>query len=83
MNTTAFQIVRICAVIALVCAAAALATPRGRLPLALRGLAKLLARDRGLSESAGAAGGCAQPVSGGRRALAFFLVLLATLLALI
>ena len=83
MNSAAFQIVRICAVIALVSIAAALATPRGRLPLALRGLAKLLARDRGLPESAGAAGGRAQPVSGGRRALAFFLVLLATLLALI
>ena len=42
MNSAAFQIARICAVIALVCIAAALATPKGRLPLVLRGLAKML-----------------------------------------
>lgn len=35
------QIARLIAVLALLCVAAALATPQGRLPLALRGVAKL------------------------------------------
>ena len=42
MNSAVFQIARICVVIALVCIAAAIATPKGRIPLALRGLAKML-----------------------------------------
>ena len=79
MNTVAFQIVRICAVIALVCVAAALATPKGRLPLALRGLAKVL--------DDGRAGSMTPPRRFHRnrptRMLAFILVLLAILLALI
>ena len=70
MNT-AFQILRIVAVMALVCVAAAMATPKGRLPLALRGLAKLLRQD------------AAGTVSAGKRALAFLLVILAIVLALI
>ena len=77
----ALQIARLAAVIALLGAAAAVATPRGRLPLALRGLAKMVARDRGQPVAVG--GSSPQPVSGGRRALAFALVLLAILLALI
>ena len=79
MNTVAFQIVRICAVIALVCIAAALATPKGRLPLALRGLAKMLRQDAvpALPSQQGAD----QPVPLARRLLAFTLVLLAMLLA--
>ena len=40
MNT-AIQISRLVAVLALLCVAAAIATPKGRLPLALRGMAKL------------------------------------------
>ena len=36
------QIARLVAVVALLCVAAAIATPKGRLPLALRGLAKML-----------------------------------------
>ena len=64
-------------VIALLGAAAALATPPGRLPLALRGVYRILKKDRGE---------CAVPPSSGpaplwRRILAFFLVLLAALLA--
>lgn len=74
MNTVAFQLARICAVIALVCIAAAIATPKGRLPLALRGLSKMLRRCEGASPS--------HP-SAGKRLLAFVLVLLAILLALI
>ena len=79
MNTTAFQIARIVTVLALVGVAAVLATPKGRLPLALRGLAKMLRNDR-LSEP--------RPSSHVRRPsfakclFAFVLVLLAILLAL-
>ena len=36
------QVLRVAAVVALVCAAAALASPPGRIPLALRGLARAL-----------------------------------------
>ena len=83
MNTVAFQLARICLVIALVCVAAALATPKGRLPLALRGLAKMLARDRGQAQSTAVEGCRLQPVSAGKRVFAFALVLLAILMALI
>ena len=66
------QIVRLVAVLALLCVAAALATPKGRLPLALRGIAKLF---RISCEE--------QTVPAWKRLLAFVLVLLAILLALI
>ena len=71
MNTT-FQLIRICAVIAFVCVAAAIATPKGRLPLALRGVAKLFRIS-----------GEEQTVPVWKRLLAFVLVLLAVILALI
>ena len=74
----ALWIVRIAAVVALLCAAAAVATPPGRLPLALRGIQRLLRRDRG----AGAASPGA-PVSFRRRLLAFALVVLAAFLCLV
>ena len=80
MNTAAFQIARLCAVLALVCAAAALATPKGRLPLALRGLAKLLQRDGAASDAPRVAGADKVPLA--KRLLAFALVLLAILLAM-
>ena len=83
MNSAAFQIARICVVIALVCIAAAIVTPKGRLPLALRGLAKMLARDRGQARSTAVDGYRVQSVSAGKRALAFTLVILAILIALI
>ena len=94
MNTS-FQILRIVAVIALVCIAAALATPKDRLPLALRGLAKLLRTDTVPAASRRAGAGervgwpaparrdAAGTVSVAKRALAFLLVILAILLALI
>ena len=82
MNT-AFQIARLVAILALLCAAAAIATPKGRLPLALRGLAKLLARDRGQTQSAAGGDSRPQSVSAGKRTLAFVLVVLAIVLALI
>ena len=66
------QIARLVAVLALLCAAAAIATPKGRLPLALRGVAKLFRIS-----------GEEQTVPAWKRLLAFVLVLLAILLALI
>ena len=81
MNTVAFQLARICLVIALVCVAAALATPKGCLPLALRGLAKMLGKD-GIRTFEHAEHSNIQ-VSLARRLLAFLFVLLAILLALI
>ena len=82
MNTV-FQIARLVAILALLCVAAAIATPKGRLPLALRGVAKLLARDREQAQSTAVDGCRVQSVSAGKRALAFSLVILAILLALI
>ena len=66
------QMARLVAVVALLCVAAAIATPKGRLPLALRGVAKLF---RISSEE--------RTVPVWKRLLAFVLVLLAILLALI
>ena len=77
------QIARLVAVLALLCVAAAIATPKGRLPLALRGVAKLLARDRGQAQSTAVDGCRLQSVSAGKRTLAFLLVVLAVILALI
>ena len=68
----ALQIARLVAVLALVCVAAAIATPKGRLPLALRGLAKMVNAE-----------GRDGTVSAGKRTFAFVLVLLAIFLALI
>ena len=87
MNTVAFQLARICLVIALVCVAAALATPKGRLPLALRGLAKMVGRCEGgkMRRDKGSHPLTLSPShpSAGKRALAFALVIFAVILALI
>ena len=66
------QVVRLVAVLALLGAAAAIATPKGRLPLALRGVAKLFRIS-----------GEEQTVPAWKRLLAFALVILAVILALI
>ena len=76
-----FEIARLVAVIALVCAAAALATPKNRVPLALRGVLRILRKDRALSGAA--QDEKPQPVSLAKRLLAFGLVLAAAVLALI
>jgi hypothetical protein len=63
-------------VIALLGAAAALATPPGRLPLALRGVYRIMRKDRGESAAPPSAG----PAPLWRRILAFVLVVFAALL---
>ena len=78
---------RIIAVVALLCFAAALATPPGRLPLALRGLQKMLRKDQ--SAAGGEASSPPQQktahpsLSPARRIAALLLVLLAAVLAMI
>ena len=71
------QVAKVAAVIALLCVAAAIATPPGRLPLALRGLHRIMRRDAG----AAAGSDCAGRVSSVRRTVAFILVVLAAFLA--
>ena len=66
------QIIRIIAVIAFVCVAGAMATPKGRLPLALRGVAKLFKIS---SEE--------QKVPDRKKLVAFILVLGAIILSMI
>ena len=78
--SAAFQIARLLAVLVLLIVAACLATPPGRLPLALRGVYRILRRDRGLVEDPAAMAGVA-PTK--KRLLAFVLVLVAVALALI
>ena len=71
------ELVIVILIIALLGAAAALATPPGRLPLALRGVYRILKKDRGESAAPPSSG----PAPLWRRILAFFLVLIAALLA--
>ena len=78
---TTLEILRLVAVLALVCAAAALTTPKNRVPLALRGVLRILRKDRAL---AGAAQDeTPQPVSAARRLVGALLLLLALLLAFV
>ena len=79
--SSVFQIARLVAVFALVCAAAVLTTPKNRVPLALRGVLKILRKDRVLTDAA--QDERTQPVSTGRRLVGVLLLLLAFLLALV
>ena len=72
------ELVIVILIIALLGAAAALATPPGRLPLALRGVYRILRKDRGESAAPPDSG----PVPLWRRVLAFVLVVIAALLVL-
>lgn len=69
------DLVRVVAVVALLGAAAAIATPKGRLPLALRGLKRVLGKSGGDVE--------VKPVSVVRRFAAFLLVLAAAAISLL
>ena len=73
-------ILKIALVIVLLGVAAALATPKGRLPLALRGVRRMMRRDRGESGNDPADRG--EAVSGGKRFLAFLLVIIAIILTI-
>lgn len=76
--TTCCWIAKIVLVVSLLSVAAAISTPKGRLPLALRGVRKMMRLDRGevaMKERDG------KPVSSQRKALAFLLILLAVLIA--
>ena len=78
--SNAFQIARIVLVVALLAAAALVATPKGRLPLALRGVLRIMRRDGMLS------GNVPQEnmrVSAARRVVAMLLVLAAVALSLV
>ena len=81
MTAAAFQIVRLVLVLALVCVAAALATPKGRLPLALRGVMKVLRNDNTVPSPLSATGADKVPLW--KRLLAFVLILLAIVLSLL
>ena len=74
-------IAKIVLVIALLGAAAVVATPKGRLPLALRGVKKMVREDRGETGPDRSAKG--EPVSAGRKLLAFILVIAAVVAAVV
>ena len=78
MVTVAYWVVKIAFVIVLLGVAAAFATPKGRLPLALRGLEKLVRKDRGEDRTAHPA---PEAPSGMKRFFAFVLVIIAILIA--
>ncbi len=75
----ALQIARLAAVIVLLVAAALVATPKGRLPLALRGIMRTMRRDGAISGDAP----CEVRVAASRKVLAFLLVVLAVGVAVI
>lgn len=76
--TTCCWIAKIVLVVSLLGVAAAISTPKGRLPLALRGVRKMMRLDRGEAAMKERDG---KPVSSQRKALAFLLILLAVLIA--
>ena len=75
----AAQIARLAAVLLLLVAAALAATPKGRLPLALRGIMRTMRRDGSIRGDAP----CGEPVGAARRWLALFLVAVAVGVAVI
>ena len=77
-----FQIVRVIAIVILLGVTAALATPKGRLPLALRGLYRLLRRDLA-SDSVDVGSDSVGNQPAWKRIVAFIIVLIAIGLCLI
>ena len=80
MSITVIQIARLVLVLVLLIVAAVLATPPGRLPLALRGVYKIMKRDGALPQNT-TLGENRAPLW--KRLLAFVLVLISLGLALI
>jgi len=77
------EIARLVAVLSLVIFAAALATPKGRLPLALRGLMKIMHRDAGTVPAAPSLQGTGNSVPSWKKTLSFLLIIAAAVLALV
>lgn len=77
-KTSMFELARVIVVIAMVLFAAALATPPNKLPLALRGLVRIMRRDRGMDPRAQSKPGIV-PVW--KKIISFVLVILAFVLA--
>ena len=74
--SAAFQVARVAAVVALLAAAAVVATPKGRLPLALRGVFRVMRRDGAVTGDEP----MAARVSATRKFVAFLLLLAAVVL---
>ena len=75
----AVQITRLVAVLSLLVAAALAATPRGRLPLVLRGMWRVMRRDGAVSGDVP----CGEHVGASRKWLAFLLIMVAVGVAVI
>lgn len=78
------ELIAMVIVMALIVSAAVLSTPKGRLPLAIRGLAKLLKKEQNptLNTHNSALNTREAPVPTWRKVLAFILVIIALLLAI-
>ena len=70
------ELLRVIAVVALLCVAAAICTPRGRLPLVLRGLKRTLGAKKSAAEDG-------EKVPSWRKMLGFLCVVAAVILALL
>ena len=70
------ELIRVIAVVALLCVAAAVCTPKGRLPLVLRGLKRTLNAKPSAADSG-------EKVASWRKALAFLCLLTAVAVALV
>lgn len=79
--TALVWIAKIVLVVALLGVAAAVATPRGRLPLALRGVKRMMRQDRGETGADPADRG--ERVSGKKRFFAFLLVIIAIIVTIV
>lgn len=76
----AVEFARVALVISLLCAAGAIAAPKGALPLALRGVAKILGKDAARADAPPSRGARVSPV---KRFAAFLLALAAFVAAVL
>lgn len=70
------EIIRICAVMALLVIASIISTPKNKIPLALAGIRRILKQQLGNSEKP-------EPVAAYKRLIAFLLVIAAAVIAVI